>query len=82
MSVEAADAATSPAGAAAEATSVSPQNLTVIYLLLVSAFVVILNETIMAVALPHLMADLNATANAFVVESMQLAYQRFSLDKG
>lgn len=27
-------------------------------------------------------SDLNATANAFVVESMQLAYQRFSIDKG
>ncbi|HVY20616.1 MAG TPA: MDR family MFS transporter [Bauldia sp.] len=63
MSVEAVDTAVSPAPAPEE-TTVSPQNLTVIYLLLVSAFVVILNETIMAVALPHLMADLNATANA------------------
>ena len=36
----------------------------VIALLLVSAFVVILNETIMGVALPHLMADLRITANA------------------
>ena len=65
MSVEAVDSAPSPAtDAAAEATTVSPQNLTVIYLLIVSAFVVILNETIMAVALPRLMADLNATASA------------------
>ena len=65
MSVEAADSATSPAtDTAAAATTVSPQNRTVIYLLIVSAFVVILNETIMAVALPHLMADLNATASA------------------
>jgi MFS transporter, DHA2 family, lincomycin resistance protein len=36
----------------------------VISLLLVSAFVVILNETIMGVALPHLMDDLNITASA------------------
>ena len=36
----------------------------VISLLLVSAFVVILNETIMGVALPHLMKDLNITAGA------------------
>ncbi len=36
----------------------------VIALLLVSAFVVILNETIMGVALPHLMADLDITASA------------------
>ena len=36
----------------------------VIRLLLVSAFVVILNETIMGVALPHLMDDLNITAIA------------------
>lgn len=65
MTVEAADLATSPqVDAPAAETTVSRQNLTVIYLLLVSAFVVILNETIMAVALPHLMADLNATANA------------------
>jgi DHA2 family lincomycin resistance protein-like MFS transporter len=65
MSVEAADSPTAPAtGTGADATTVSPQNLTVIYLLIVSAFVVILNETIMAVALPHLMADLNATASA------------------
>ena len=35
---------------------------TVIGLLLVSSFVVILNETIMSVALPRLMADLQITA--------------------
>ncbi|HHG6298042.1 TPA: hypothetical protein ACPXFP_002212, partial [Streptococcus pneumoniae] len=35
-----------------------------IWLLLVSAFVVILNETIMGVALPKLMHDLNITAVA------------------
>ena len=65
MSVEAIDAVSSHAAdAPAEATTVSAQNLTVIYLLIVSAFVVILNETIMAVAIPHLMADLRAPATA------------------
>jgi DHA2 family lincomycin resistance protein-like MFS transporter len=59
------DAATMPAPAHAGAEArVSPENLTVIYLLIVSAFVVILNETIMAVALPHLMSDLGASASA------------------
>lgn len=42
----------------------SARNRLVIALLLVSAFVVILNETIMGVALPHLMADLKITASA------------------
>ena len=40
------------------------RNQLVIRLLLVSAFVVILNETIMGVALPHLMDDLDITATA------------------
>ncbi|MBA8879501.1 MDR family MFS transporter [Phyllobacterium myrsinacearum] len=40
------------------------RNKLVIALLLVSAFVVILNETIMGVALPHLMTDLQITASA------------------
>lgn len=40
------------------------RNKLVIALLLVSAFVVILNETIMGVALPHLMADLGITASS------------------
>ncbi|MNS69937.1 putative transport protein HsrA [compost metagenome] len=40
------------------------RNRLVISLLLVSAFVVILNETIMGVAIPHLMRDLNASASA------------------
>ncbi|TFD62123.1 DHA2 family efflux MFS transporter permease subunit [Cryobacterium suzukii] len=40
------------------------RNQLVIRVLLVSAFVVILNETIMGVALPHLMNDLNITATA------------------
>ncbi len=42
----------------------SARNKLVIALLLVSAFVVILNETIMGVALPHLMTDLDITAGA------------------
>ncbi|WP_375449733.1 DHA2 family efflux MFS transporter permease subunit [uncultured Devosia sp.] len=42
----------------------SARNRLVIGLLLVSAFVVILNETIMGVALPHLMTDLEITASA------------------
>jgi DHA2 family lincomycin resistance protein-like MFS transporter len=40
------------------------RNRLVISLLLVSAFVVILNETIMSVALPRLMSDLGVTASA------------------
>ena len=40
-----------------------PRSRTVIAVLLVSAFVVILNETIMAVALPVLMADLDVPAS-------------------
>ncbi|GGB18433.1 hypothetical protein [Allosediminivita pacifica] len=42
----------------------SARNRLVIMLLLVSAFTVILNETIMGVALPRLMVDLEVTANA------------------
>jgi MFS transporter, DHA2 family, lincomycin resistance protein len=49
-------------------TTLSPEhaarNRLVIMLLLVSAFTVILNETIMSVALPRLMVDLNVTASA------------------
>ena len=40
------------------------RNKLVIALLLVSTFVVFLNETIMSVAIPHLMADLGVTASA------------------
>lgn len=40
------------------------RNRLVISLLLISAFVVILNETIMSVAIPHLMDDLGITASA------------------
>lgn len=44
--------------------AMAAQNRLVIYLLLVSTFVVILNETLMGVALPHLMHDLSITASA------------------
>ena len=40
------------------------RNRLVINLLLVATFVVILNETLMAVALPRLMRDLHVTADA------------------
>ncbi|MCU1403824.1 MAG: major facilitator transporter [Glaciihabitans sp.] len=55
-------AAATKSGADPEA--LTPANKLVINLLLVSAFVVILNETIMGVALPHLMVDLNITTSA------------------
>ena len=50
--------------AAAESGSLGARNKLVITLLLVSAFVVILNETLMSVAIPHLMRDLSITAGA------------------
>jgi MFS transporter, DHA2 family, lincomycin resistance protein len=50
--------------AAAESDSLGARNKLVIALLLVSAFVVILNETLMSVAIPHLMRDLSITASA------------------
>jgi DHA2 family lincomycin resistance protein-like MFS transporter len=50
------DSATQPDEAA--------RNRLVIALLLVSTFVVFLNETIMSVAIPHLMVDLGVTASA------------------
>ncbi|QQA44014.1 MDR family MFS transporter [Pelagovum pacificum] len=55
---------TEAAGPADSTTDESARNRLVIALLLVSAFTVILNETIMSVALPRLMTDLNVTANA------------------
>lgn len=58
-----ADAATASAIADPE-TTVTPRNRLVISILLVSTFVVFLNETIMAVALPRLMADLDVPATA------------------
>ncbi len=51
-----------PASAAAPNTAA--RDRIVIGVLLVSTFVVILNETIMSVAIPHLMADLGVTAAA------------------
>ena len=50
--------------AAAPAANDAARNRLVIALLLVSTFVVFLNETIMSVAIPHLMADLGVTASA------------------
>lgn len=44
--------------------STAARNRLVIALLLTSTFVVFLNETIMSVAIPHLMEDLGATASA------------------
>src|SRR5262249_52454633 len=44
--------------------SVAARNRLVIALLLVSTFVVFLNETIMSVAIPHLMGDLGVSAGA------------------
>lgn len=55
------------AGAVAEAPlsdRIQRRNSRVIWLLLVAAFVVILNETIMGVALPELMVDLHVDARA------------------
>ena len=49
---------------AATSASLSARNRLVISLLLVSTFVVILNETIMGVAIPHLMKDLHISASA------------------
>ena len=48
----------------AAATALGARNRLVITLLLISAFVVILNETIMGVAIPRLQNDLGITANA------------------
>ncbi|WP_213815239.1 MDR family MFS transporter [Glaciihabitans sp. dw_435] len=51
-------------GTAADDPTIAKRNKLVINLLLISAFVVILNETIMGVALPHLMQDLDITASS------------------
>lgn len=50
--------------AATEEKRIGARNTLAITILLVSTFVVILNETIMSVALPHLMEDLDITASA------------------
>lgn len=63
MTTDTVNAAEIPADAPLDAATAA-RNKLVISLLLVSAFVVILNETIMGVALPHLMKDLGITANA------------------
>jgi DHA2 family lincomycin resistance protein-like MFS transporter len=55
---------TPPQSFAAADPAITKRNNLVINLLLVSAFVVILNETIMSVALPRLMADLDVPASA------------------
>lgn len=44
--------------------STAKRNKLIINLLIISAFVVILNETVMGMAIPHLMADLGITALA------------------
>ena len=62
MTSETPTSAGSPADAPIDAATA--RDRLVISLLLVSAFVVILNETIMGVALPHLMVDLDITASA------------------
>jgi DHA2 family lincomycin resistance protein-like MFS transporter len=54
----------SPDKIAPELADAAARNRLVINLLLVATFVVILNETLMAVAIPRLMRDLNVTASA------------------
>lgn len=58
------DHATAGESAAADSATISARNRLVIGLMLVSAFVVILNETLMGVALPVLMRELRIDANA------------------
>ena len=58
------DISSAPVASAASAPEHAARNRLVITLLMVSAFTVILNETIMSVALPRLMTDLGVTANA------------------
>ncbi|KAA9110218.1 MDR family MFS transporter [Microbacterium rhizomatis] len=53
-----------PSSAIRTTSGISARDSRVIWLLLGAAFVVILNETIMNVAIPHLMVDLNITALA------------------
>jgi len=58
------DVSSAPIAGASTDTSTAARNRLVIALLLVSTFVVFLNETIMSVAIPHLMGDLGVTASA------------------
>lgn len=53
-----------PKGAIHLTETTEKRNKRIINLLIISAFVVILNETVMGVAIPHLMRDLNITALA------------------
>ncbi|MDN4472431.1 MDR family MFS transporter [Demequina zhanjiangensis] len=46
-----------------DAAATARRNTTVIWMLIVAAFTVILNETIMGVAIPHLMTDLGISAS-------------------
>ncbi len=55
---------TATATSAPDSGRIAPHHATVIRLLLVSAFVVILNETIMGVAIPRLMVSLGVDASA------------------
>ena len=64
MTSEALNDISSVPSAAPADTSNAARNRLVIALLLVSTFVVFLNETIMSVAIPHLMGDLGVTASA------------------
>lgn len=61
MNSSSAPSASLPASPASD--RLSPRDRSVITLLLVSAFVVILNETILSVALPHIMEDLRIGAS-------------------
>jgi MFS transporter, DHA2 family, lincomycin resistance protein len=61
---ESATSLSADAGAAPALADNAGRNRLVINLLLVATFVVILNETLMAVAIPRLMHDLNVTAGA------------------
>ncbi len=58
------DISSAPIAPAAVDSSTAARNRLVIALLLVSTFVVFLNETIMSVAIPHLMGDLGVSASA------------------
>ena len=64
MSAETMSPEMAPATAVPVDQSTAARNRLVIALLLISTFVVFLNETIMSVAIPHLMKDLGVTASA------------------
>src|SRR5690606_20631209 len=64
MSAETMSPELAPAASAPMDRSTAARNRLVIALLLISTFVVFLNETIMSVAIPHLMTDLGVTASA------------------